>query len=326
MEDQKTAQQIPEVPEIARIPGAEERSVTLDGVTLRYWSVGSGPALLLLHGFMGYSFSWRFNVARLAEHFSVYAIDLPGCGFSQRPPETLECTLAADAEAVLRFMDHFGIDEADIVASSRGGGLTMVLAGLLARRNSLHRMRKAVLVSPINPWSRYGQFLTRILATKPGGFGVLHVLPRLHFMTALYLRKLYGDPRRISPGTIEGYSAGLQPAGTFKHLLRIVRSWNCDLREIEEALPVISDLPALLLWGSRDRAVYPSSAPELQRRLKNSTLRIFDGVGHLPYEEVPKEFNDAVCDFLLKDGLPTPGPRRESLEQPVSAGGDQSGK
>src|ERR1035438_2436671 len=133
-----------EVPEVARIPGAEERSVTLDGVTWRYWDAGSGPPLLLIHGFMGYSFSWRFNVAPLSRHFSVYAMDLPGCGFSQRI-ETPECTLASDAEAVLRFMDHMGIEEADLVGSSRGGGLAIVLADQLAKRQMLHRVRRLVL-------------------------------------------------------------------------------------------------------------------------------------------------------------------------------------
>ena len=308
-----------DIPEIVRIPGAEVRSVTLDGVTWRYWFAGSGPPLLLIHGFMGYSFSWRFNIARLAQHFSVYAMDLPGCGFSQRV-DAPECALAGDAESVLRFMDHCGIESADVVASSRGAGLNIVLAALLAQRNMSHRIRKMVLVSPINPWSSYGRWLTAVLATALGGFCVLHVLPKLHFLTGRYVRRLYGDPQRISPGTVEGYAAGLQPAGSFENLLRVVRSWKCDLRQIEEAVPAISDVPTLLLWGSRDRAVYPSSAPELQRRLKNSALVVLDGVGHLPYEEVPEEFNRVVCDFLLNNTPPTPLETARPQELPVSVG------
>jgi pimeloyl-ACP methyl ester carboxylesterase len=306
-----------DIPEVARIPGAEERSVTLDGVTWRYWFAGSGPPLLLIHGFMGYSFSWRFNVSKLGERFSVYAMDLPGCGFSQRVDRT-ECTLAGDAESFLRFIDNLGIDGADVVASSRGGGLTIVLAALLAQRNMSHRIRRVILVSPINPWSSYGQWLTSALGTAPGGFCVLHVLPKLRFLTAKYLRKLYGDPQRISPGTAEGYEAGLKPAGSFETLLRVVRSWKCDLRQVEEALPAISDVPTLLLWGSRDTAVYPSSAEELQRRLRNSALVMLEGVGHLPYEEVPEEFNQIVCDFLLNNTPATPLEAGNAQESPVS--------
>jgi pimeloyl-ACP methyl ester carboxylesterase len=308
-----------DIPEIARIPGAEERSVTLDGVTWHYWFDGSGPPLLLIHGFMGYSFSWRFNVARLAQHFSVYAMDLPACGFSQRV-DAPECTLAGDAESVLRFMDRFGIESADVVASSRGGGLSIVLAALLAQRGMSHRIRKMVLVSPITPWSSYGRFLTRLLATQLGGFFVVHILPKLHFLMTRYLRKLYGDPQKISPGTVEGYAAGLKPAGSFENLLRVVRSWKCDLRQIEEALPAISDVPTLLLWGSRDRAVYASSADELHRRLRNSTLVMLEGVGHLPYEEVPEEFNRIVCNFLRNNTPSTPLETGRPDETPVSVG------
>ena len=73
-----------EVPELAKVAGVEECTAVIDGVRWRYLHAGSGPALLLVHGFMGYSFSWRFVIAGLARHYSVYAVDLPGCGFSER--------------------------------------------------------------------------------------------------------------------------------------------------------------------------------------------------------------------------------------------------
>ena len=121
-----------------------------------------------------------------------------------------------------------------------------------------------------------------------------------------YFKRLYCDPKRISPGSIEGYGAGLDVAGSFENLLRIVRSWHDDLAFIEQSLPAISELPTLLLWGSRDKAVFPSSIHQLQSRLKNSALVLMRGVGHLPYEEVPDEFNRAVCDFLQRDTPKTP--------------------
>jgi pimeloyl-ACP methyl ester carboxylesterase len=305
MQEITTAQPMETVPEVARIPEAEECRVAIDGVAWRYWHAGSGPPLLLIHGFMGYSFSWRFNVGPLSRHFSVYAMDLPGCGFSQRT-EDPECTLTSDAERILGFMDHLGIGEADVVASSRGGGLSIVLGALLAKRKMLHRIRRLVLVSPINPWSSNGRLLTRMFATALGGEFVLRVLPKLDVVLTRYFKRLYGDPKRISPGSIEGYDAGLEVPGSFEHLLRIVRSWPDDLALIKQSLPAIGELPTLLLWGSRDKAVFPSSIHQLQSRLKNSALVLMRGVGHLPYEEVPAEFDRAVCDFLLRDTPRTP--------------------
>ncbi len=299
------AERLASGPQIAQIAGAEERSVTLDGVAWRYWVAGSGPPLLLIHGFMGYSFSWRFNIEPLSRYFSVYAMDLPGSGFSQRTTGN-GCSLAGDARGVLHFMKHFGIENADIVGSSRGGGLTIVLAALAAETDQLHRIRRMVLVSPINPWSSHGKVLARLFATTLGGLYIVHVQPRLHVIARRYIKTLYGDATRISPGTFEGYRAGLEPPGSFEHLVRILRSWHDDLEAIEQSISEISGLPTLLLWGSRDRAVYPSSIHQLQRQLKNSALVMFHGAGHMPYEEVPDEFNRVVCDFLLHDAPRTP--------------------
>jgi len=211
----------------------------------------------------------------------------------------------------LRFMDHLGIAEADVVGSSRGGGLAIVLGALLAKRNMLHRIRRLVLVSSINPWSSNGQLLTRVFATTLGGEFVMRVLPKFDVVLTRYFKRLYGDPKRISPGSVEGYGAGLDSPASFQHLLRIVRSWHSDLALVEQSLPAIGALPTLLLWGSRDKAVFPSSIHQLQARLKNSALVLMRGVGHLPYEEVPEEFNRILCDFLLHDTPRTP------LEIPV---------
>lgn len=299
------AEQAGAIPELAKIAGTEECSVTLDGVRWRYLRAGSGPPLLLIHGFMAYSFSWRFNMEALSRHFSVYAIDLPGCGFSQRPGDA-QHSLASDAEGVLRFMDHFGMEQADVLGTSRGGGVAIVLAALAAQRSMRQRIRRLVLVCPINPWSSHGRLLTRLLATALGGFAVTHILPRLPGVMLRYFRRLYGDPSRIAPGSIEGYKAGLDVPGSFEHMLRIVRSWHCDLALIEESLPAVSEVPTLLLWGSRDKVVYPCSINPLALQLKNSMMILMPGVGHLPYEETPEEFNRVVKDFLLYDAPRTP--------------------
>jgi pimeloyl-ACP methyl ester carboxylesterase len=300
MPELDTIAQSSNVPDIARIPGTEECSAVLDGVHWRYLRAGSGPPLLLLHGFMAYSFSWRFNMQALSRHFTVYAIDLPGCGFSQRSDAPL-CSLASDAEGVLRFMEHFGIEQAEVLGTSRGGGVAIALAALAPQR-----VRRLLLVCAINPWSSYGRTLTHVLSTSIGGLAVTRILPRLPALMLYYYRRLFGDPRRMPPDGVEGYTAGLAVPGSFEHLFRVLRSWHGDLALIEKSLPAISELPTLLLWGSSDTAVYPSSAYALQSRIKNSALVMLDGVGHVPYEEVPDEFNRVICDFLLRDTPRTP--------------------
>jgi pimeloyl-ACP methyl ester carboxylesterase len=296
---------LPEIPDIARVPGTAECIVGIDGVRWRYLHAGSGPALILIHGFMGYSFSWRFVIQELAQHYSVYAVDLPNCGFSERN-DSLPGTLVSDAEHLLAFLDHFGIERCDILGTSRGGGLTIALAGLLAERGMLHRVRKLVLSAPISPWMRYGLGWIRMLRTQAGRIYVVHLARKLPFILKDFFRKLYADPASIPPDAFAGYQAGLEPAGSFEHLWNIARSWMNDLQRVESVLPLVERVPAMFLWGERDRAVAYSSMSELHRRWKNSVEYTMRQIGHMPYEEVPQDFNRVVLDFLLRDIPATP--------------------
>jgi len=297
--------ELPAVPEIAKVPGVEDCTAEINGVRWRYLHAGSGPALLVLHGFMAYSFSWRFVIQGLAKHYSVYAVDLPNCGFSQRSA-SLPGTLVSDAEHILSFIDHFGIEQCDILGTSRGGGLAIVFAGLLAERGVLHRVRKLVLEAPINPWMRYGLTRIRFARTRLGRIYAVHMARRFPAILKDFFYKLYADPATIPSDSFNGYRAGLNPAGSFEHLWNIARSWMNDLQRIESALPLVESVSALFLWGNVDRAVALDSMHELHRRWKNSAEYVMQRVGHVPYEEVPEEFNRIVLDFLLRDTPATP--------------------
>src|SRR4051812_3746313 len=74
------------------IQGVTESFATVAGRRMRYLTVGSGPPLVLLHGLLGYSFSWRFNFAELGKVATLYAPDALGCGFSERDAG-LDCTI-----------------------------------------------------------------------------------------------------------------------------------------------------------------------------------------------------------------------------------------
>src|SRR6202040_2936279 len=79
----------------------EECWMDLDGARVRYLRAGSGPPLILLHGLLAYSFSWRFTLQSLAPYATVYAPDLLGAGFSDRPRD-IDHSMRATARRVLR--------------------------------------------------------------------------------------------------------------------------------------------------------------------------------------------------------------------------------
>jgi len=172
------------------------------------------------------------------------------------------------------------------------------------------------LSAPINPWSRIGLLRIRLLRTRGGRVYLVRLSRHLPFILKDFFRKLYADPATIPPDSFAGYEAGLEPPGSFLHIWNITRSWTADLQRIKAALPLVESVPALLLWGDHDRAVAPASAIELHRRWKNSAVLMMARIGHMPYEEVPAEFNRIVLDFLLRN---TPATPLQSDTQPAMA-------
>src|SRR5579863_7399309 len=100
----------------AAFPGAnngiEESWMDLDGARMRYLRAGSGPALILVHGLLGYSFSWRYAIPAVAPYATVYAPDMMGAGFSDRP-DGLDHSMRGTARRLLRFIKNLGISSFD---------------------------------------------------------------------------------------------------------------------------------------------------------------------------------------------------------------------
>ena len=278
-------------------PGAEEHFVTIDGSRLRYLRAGSGPPLILLHGLMGYSFSWRFTLPALSPYATMYALDQVGAGFSDRPAN-LDCRLCAIAERVLKFAEAVGLTSFDLLGTSHGGAVAMTAASRCATRPDLH-LRKLILVAPVNPWSPHGRRLAPFLGSPLGARLFLRSVNHMRWTFPYWLARLYGDAKRIPPGTLEGYQAPvLSIPGSFEYGVNIVRHWTSDLRELEQAIPKLADIPTLLVWGSADAAVYVQSAERLRRHFKQCELVVYPGVGHLPYEEASEQFNATLIKFL----------------------------
>jgi pimeloyl-ACP methyl ester carboxylesterase len=278
--------------------GVEEYWMDFDGARMRYLRAGSGPALILLHGLLGYSFSWRYTLPALAPYATVFAPDLLGAGFSDRP-RGIDHSMRGTARQVLRFVENLGVESFDLLGTSRGGAVAMAVAAECMNGNgSGPLLRRLVLVCPLNPYSRHGSWIAPFFATRFGAAGFRWVTERMPFLFPYWHARLYADRSRILPGSLEGYTAPLAIPGLFEHGLSIVRTWTADLRELEELLPRLAPIPTLLLWGGKDSAVYVSSLEPLARNFAKVQTVVFPGVGHLPYEECPEEFNRALIEFL----------------------------
>lgn len=268
----------------------QQQCVDIMGQQLRYVRAGSGPPLLLVHGLLGGSFCWRFNIAAFSRRHTTFALDLPGFGENDAPRH-VDCSMEAQAVRLSGLLEKLGLESVDVVGSSWGGGVAIFLAAMSTRVRSL------VLVAPVNPWSDFGAGRVEFLNGRLGGTLLHMVLPISRPLHLTALQRMYGDPRRIASGTLEGYSALLLRRGRAHNLLNALRSWQDDMTKLRDSIDRVR-VRSLLIWGTRDGAVDLKSSEALMQALPGCERAVIQGAGHLPFEETPDEFNRLVLDFL----------------------------
>jgi pimeloyl-ACP methyl ester carboxylesterase len=246
---------------------------------------------MLIHGIVGACENWRQNIPALAEHATVYAVDLVGMGRSERVPG-LRAGLEETARRVLATMDALGIPQADVGAASHGGAVAMVMAAIAPER-----VRSLVLFAPANPYSTKADWMVRAYSSRLGA-AVASVVPRLpRWVHQIALARMFGDRGRIPKGCLEPYRDALQVPGTMPHLMAIVQTWFADMETLRAMLPRVSKTPTLLLWGGKDRVVSVESGRRLEREL-GAELVVFSGGGHLVFEEFAEEVNRVMVEWL----------------------------
>jgi pimeloyl-ACP methyl ester carboxylesterase len=281
------------------VANVEECWMEIEGARMRYLRAGSGPAIILLHGLLGYSFSWRFTIPALAPYATVYAPDLLGAGFSDRA-RGIDHSMSGTARRVLEFAEKLGLNSFDLLGTSRGGAVA-IAAAALSLKEGRERVRRLILVAPVNPYSAHGKWIASFFGTRVGAGLFRATIARMSFLYPYWHARMYGDRGRIPAGTLEGYKAPLAVPGLFEHGLGIVRTWTADLRELEKMLPQLAEIPTLVMWGGADTAVYASSAAQVAQHFRNVRMAVFPGIGHLPYEECAENFNRELVEFLSGD-------------------------
>lgn len=287
---------------VERLAGPAGRFLDLDGVQVYYEAAGQGqPALILLHGFAASLFSWREVVGPLAETHTVVAFDRPGFGLTRRPlPGEWQGASPYGAEAqaaqTVALMDALGIDRAVLVGNSAGGAVAMLVALAYPER-----VQALVLVDPAVYTG--GRQL-------PGAIRWLLATPQARRVGPLFVRSIrdwgldfgrsaWHDPSKITDEIWAGYTKPLQAENWDKGLYEVLlagRSLGLDRRLGEIRVPV------LVITGDDDRIVPTEQSVRLAGELPNAGLVVVPSCGHVPHEECPGPFLEAVRGFLA--GLP----------------------
>jgi len=278
-----------------------QRSAAVDGFRLAYERAGSGPPVVLLHGWPGDHTDYEVLAPRLTGHADVVVPDLRGFGASDKHPEppAEAYSAVAQARSVLGLIAELGLEPPVIAGYDIGSRIAQAIA-----RDAPDAVR-ALVVSPPLPGA--GDRVLAAEAQREFWYQSFHQLPLVeeildgdraavraylaHFWRQWsglafeptdarldHLADVYGAPGAMA-ASVGWYRAG---SGMVASSLA------------EPAAPTPITTPTTVLWQSEDPLFPPAWSDRLDRFFSEVELRALDGVGHFTPLEAPRAFADAI--------------------------------
>jgi pimeloyl-ACP methyl ester carboxylesterase len=277
-------------------------TVEVGGSRLRYIKTGSGPALVLLHTLRTQLDLFEKVVPDLARHFTVYALDYPGHGYSDIPKARYDATFFT--QAVEGFLDRLDVRDVTLAGVSIGGSIALIVA---ARRNP--RVARVVAINPYDyakgrgmaRSSLLGCILTYASLVPVVGETVMRLRNFLIMRTVL--RGGVANPSSIPPALMkEMYLVGNRPGHyrAFLSLLRNAESWERATQDYGQI-----DIPVLLVWGDQDWARPPEREHD-RTLIPNVKMTTVAGGGHF----LPLDQPRALTELILRFAASTPPAQR----------------
>lgn len=295
-----------DVAEYGGIAGFAPRFVEVAGTRTRYYDLGDGPPLVLVHGgaWNGTSNAntWSTVLGRLSDRFRVLALDRFGCGMTDGPDDGDGYRYGVGVEHALSFLDAVGVERAHVCGASRGAGIAACMVLEEPERFETLVMTNSHTFGP--PAGDFGHRYERLFERSG---------PTLEGTDPEYTRFRYGQYcHRTDHVTAElcaanAYIAGRPPARETAQAIRgheaaFQASKDARIREAHER---IRDgdltLPTLYAFGRNDMTVPLETAVGafdlLGQENPDVRLHLLNDCGHLPYREHPEEFSRLVTDF-----------------------------
>jgi haloacetate dehalogenase len=281
--------------------GFELSQIAVDDVSLRVRHGGSGPPLLLLHGYPETHMMWGQVADDLARDFTVIAPDLRGYGKSSKPETTKDhepYSKRAMGRDVLGLMKHFGFDRFDLAGHDRGGRVGYRLA--LDHPEAIRRLSILDIIPTGEVWARADRrfalgYWHWSFLVQPNAEALIEPDPELFFFRAQFRSILTGFTDAYAdylacakdPSVIHGMCEDYRAGATYDRLLD----------EADKAAGKTIACPVQVLWGGKGAlaawyhtlAIWREWAPDLRGQAIDC--------GHFLPEEKPAETLPALRSF-----------------------------
>ena len=268
-------------------------TVEVGGNRLRYIKSGKGPTLVLLHTLRTQLDLFEKIVPELSKHFTVYALDYPGHGYSDIPDARYDA--AFFTEAVEGFLDRLDLRNVTVAGVSIGGSLALILA---ARHNP--RVARVIAINPYDyaegrgmARSSWAGWLVTYASLVPFAGETVNRLRNFLIVSAVF-RGGVADANAIPPALMkEMYEVGSRPGHyrAFISLLRNAASWEAAAKDYGQIA-----IPVLLIWGDRDWAT-PEEREHDRSLVPGVEMTTLERGGHFLPLDRPKELLEQIVRF-----------------------------
>lgn len=276
--------------------------IDVGSASLGYRTLGSGPDLVLVHGWPLHGATFRAIAPRLAQHFTCHVLDLPGTGDSQWTDST-PITLRAHADAVLRAIDTLGLSRVAFVAHDSGGAIARLAAaelgarcfGLVLGNTEIPAYRPPMLAALVR------------LAKLPGGGRILPLILRSRWLrhSRLGFGGCFHD-RRLIDGEFGALFVEplLRSAHAAAGQLALARQLDWSVIDEMAATHARIAAPALLIWGAADPWFPLARARRMVEQFPGGAelVEIPDGKLFV-HEERPDEWAEHARRFLARAAM-----------------------
>jgi pimeloyl-ACP methyl ester carboxylesterase len=274
----------------------KSRNIKVDGATIYTRSGGTGPAVLMLHGFGDTGDMWAPVAAELYQHRTVVAPDLRGMGLSSHPENGYE--KKAQARDIARILDKLKIEAADLVTHDIGNMVGYALAAQFTERVK----RWIVIDAPlpgIGPWDD----IIRSPALWHFNFRGPDIERLVKGRERIYLDRFWNEmsanPKSIKEATRRHYARLYARPKAMHCAFQQFAAFNQDAED-NKAFAAAGKLPMPVLALGGDHSFGPQMADIMRLVATDVTAGAIRGSGHWIMEEQPRQTTDTIVKFLQK--------------------------
>ena len=287
-----------------QLADSDSRFIMVDSLSVHYKMYGTGKTVyILLHGTLATTFTWRDIARPLSEKGTVIAYDRPSFGLTSRPmadefDKSSPYGYQAQVNLLIHFMDALNVNHAILIGNSMGGAIAC-----MAAEQYPERFDALILADPVQ--SRHALTVVfKFLAKTPQlrHLGLFYIHNNIKRFANFLYSLSWHDKSKIKQEYCDEYSKIFKIKNFEQGLWELLVA----ARPLEKLLnPENIKIPTLVIAGDDDRVAgieHESTGTRdiinLSHKIRNSSLAVISDCGHIPQEECPAVFLQAVNEFV----------------------------